>query len=400
MNIRPMNFHQLFGDLPPICIPLFQRTYCWCDKQILGWWSDAQGMGSRGSMVLGGSHGTGKCVFKRYINKVTQKPFLMCIDGQQRCTTFQLMLSSLRDALLVELRVGHTLDKSHMSEKVIRSSVSTLLKLDKLMFRNVPGANQWSQRFAQLSKTMAKNNNLIIDSNTPNHELVSHFEDVWTDYLQMGTIPQGAEPCLIPSFVDRTPFFACLFGGLCAQEAWRCTNESSSLTSATSGSSRSDKDVLIRNKVAQAVKTAYMNKWSASRQVVAKKHFDLGIQALLHSKGLFSSCTNTTRKVNSFGMRCSTSGGGSSSSSEEEYESFDHGYPGQHKQHLQGGGGVLGTPTKIIETSSEVTLALQQHELRLRILVSESKRLVKRFTLIMSEVISDINLTQGKINKI
>mmetsp|Transcript_28515 Transcript_28515/g.33714 ORF Transcript_28515/g.33714 Transcript_28515/m.33714 type:complete len:680 (+) Transcript_28515:24-2063(+) len=334
MAIEPNSFHQLFKTMPSICIPLFQRTYCWNDKQILGWWSDAQGLGSRGSKVLGGSHGTGKCVFKRYVEEKGGKPFLLCIDGQQRCTTYQLMLASLRDSILKELRRGLSLGHSNVDQDIVRRTLLAVTKIDRLLFGSVSGANEWVQAFARNSKL-----DQLTESYDDNH-LQDHFECIWANEVPDGKVIIGAEPKLTPSFADRAPFLACVFGGLCSQEVWRCS--SSSTSSLTTTKSSSVRDPLLANvkdfktRVSLSVEGAYHKVWGHSRQVSAKKHFDQGIELMLRSR--------------------------------------------QGDMHTHGDDNTQDT--------------LHSHEIRLEILSREAKRLIKRFSFIMVEVLSEINLPQ------
>jgi hypothetical protein len=53
----------------------------WESKTLVGWWND---------VLKGASHSVGKMIFKRQHN------ILLCVDGQQRCTTTMLLLLALR----------------------------------------------------------------------------------------------------------------------------------------------------------------------------------------------------------------------------------------------------------------------------------------------------------------
>ena len=163
MSVKPMAFRTLLSEPRQIVIPLFQRTYCWSDEQISGWWKDI--LMPTTSL---GYHQTGKAIFKE------RDGLLVCIDGQQRCTTASLLLATLRDAALKLLREGDACARALVDE------------LDALLFKDPSRVYTWAERQAQGCK-----------------------EEVHDGSVQ----PFGAA-ILTPSFEDRVPFFRALTEGI------------------------------------------------------------------------------------------------------------------------------------------------------------------------------------------
>ena len=162
MTIKPMAFRTLLNDPRQIVIPLFQRTYCWSDDQIKGWWNDI--MSPKTSL---GFHLTGKAIFKE------RDGFLVCLDGQQRSTTTSILLSSLRDAAL----------------ELVESDASfmTLVhELNALLFKDPNRVYEWAE--GQV------------------HGREEEIDD--------GSAQAFGMPILMPSFEDRIPFFRVITGGI------------------------------------------------------------------------------------------------------------------------------------------------------------------------------------------
>ena len=113
LDVRFMTYGELFATAKTnktrIVVPTFQRTYCWTDTMARTFFRDvALRRGSTAARVKGG-HGTGKCLFRRVPardddeNENETKKSLLCLDGQQRCTTVALSLAAIRDAAVVLL---------------------------------------------------------------------------------------------------------------------------------------------------------------------------------------------------------------------------------------------------------------------------------------------------------
>ena len=111
LDVRFMTYGELFATAKTnktrIVVPTFQRTYCWTDTMARTFFRDvALRRGSTAARVKGG-HGTGKCLFRRVParddDENETKKSLLCLDGQQRCTTVALSLAAIRDAAVVLL---------------------------------------------------------------------------------------------------------------------------------------------------------------------------------------------------------------------------------------------------------------------------------------------------------
>lgn len=124
-EVQRMTFAELFQKKPQIVIPLFQRSYCWTDPQIAGWWNDLL---HASDMYMCG-HSVGKAIFKSIDASTGSPSSLYCIDGQQRVTTTMLFLAALRDAL-VQLHVT----SDHSFQKRIVQRLESALYADSLVF--------------------------------------------------------------------------------------------------------------------------------------------------------------------------------------------------------------------------------------------------------------------------
>lgn len=181
MHIAPRKFAALFEPgAPQIVIPLFQRTYCWSDVETLRWLNDARGVRRKESHDIGGVHPTGKAIFVR-----RGEP-LICIDGQQRSTSMQLLIAALRDAMadarcaLGSLRMGEV-----AAIQRARVEASAMIdRLDGLLYRDVAAARSWA---------------------------TANADREWS--FVSGEPPPFATT-LLPSFVDRAPFFELVIVGL------------------------------------------------------------------------------------------------------------------------------------------------------------------------------------------
>jgi hypothetical protein len=150
--VEPRTFAALFTN-NALVVPLFQRAYCWDERNVRQWWRDA--VCERRDDI----HSCGPCVFYRsttHSRDDSAQPVLVCIDGQQRCTTMQLLIICLRDAAL----------------SVDASALAT--RLGRLLHRD--GA--------------AEPRACVFGVGAPP--------------------PRGFAPTLLPSFADRAPFFTLL----------------------------------------------------------------------------------------------------------------------------------------------------------------------------------------------
>jgi uncharacterized protein with ParB-like and HNH nuclease domain len=88
LNIFPSTFSKLFSVNSRILLPVFQRRYCWNSNtnQLQNWWKDL-------NKPLTNKHQVGKIIL------FETNDGLLVVDGQQRCSTSLVILSSIRDAI-------------------------------------------------------------------------------------------------------------------------------------------------------------------------------------------------------------------------------------------------------------------------------------------------------------
>merc|ERR1712166_1630961 len=205
-DIRPMLFGTLFTT-EQIVIPLFQRAYCWGQstsfhqvqpgrqgktvRLVDAWWRDVV----RSSEA--NTHSVGKVVFRRDPHSTSARPPLLCIDGQQRCTTNQLLLAAIRDAALLLLRI----DPAHAAGMQLVESINTLLYVD------VQAAHEWTQaRCGEAGKPI-----LVPGERLPFARL-------------------------IPSWTDRLDFFEMIMSGTVNQMLWTAGAAERTITEQTQSS--------------------------------------------------------------------------------------------------------------------------------------------------------------------
>ena len=101
METRNVQVTALFGNQIQYVIPLFQRHYVWDQEgQWKPMWEDLrenarQRLSDRQRQQF--THFTGAIVIQQKLTSVTEVPKYEIIDGQQRLTTFQIILCALRD---------------------------------------------------------------------------------------------------------------------------------------------------------------------------------------------------------------------------------------------------------------------------------------------------------------
>ena len=206
LRVELMTYAALFvgasptAPSPRVVIPVFQRTYCWSDQQVLGWWRDAAMRGGHSAMRVKGGHATGRCLFRRAREGRPEERTdagadtegegededaspLLCLDGQQRCTTTLLAVAAIRDAALTLLAHDADVEDDTRTRTVVE-------RAERALYADAAGARRWIRaRVAEKSDDDA-------------------------------SYPEGARPpfatTLLPSFVDRAAFFRCIVGGALA----------------------------------------------------------------------------------------------------------------------------------------------------------------------------------------
>ena len=218
LRVEAMTYGALFGGdggchgnaAPPVVVPVFQRTYCWTDEQVAGWWRDAFQGGESGATKPSAdrlAHGTGRCLFRRVLDaecdgsEPRERESLLCLDGQQRSTTTQLALAAVRDAALALVKAetvprgaveGVSRDADDDDEADDDDDVVDALvrRVEAALW--VPGADAegWIRSAAAQLAAGA--------SHPPFVE---------------GAVPETLRCRLVPSWVDRASFFECITAG-------------------------------------------------------------------------------------------------------------------------------------------------------------------------------------------
>ena len=214
LRVEAMTYGALFGgdgtddDGCPVVVPVFQRTYCWTDEQVAGWWRDAFQGGGRAAEPAADrlAHGTGRCLFRKVLDAADDgrepRESLLCLDGQQRSTTTQLALAAVRDAVLALVNeetseVGAQGGAQEGADGDAQGVAQGVADVDALIRRIeaalwVPGddADGWIQS-ASAADLGASHHPPFVE----------------------GAVPTTLRPRLVPSWVDRASFFECITAG-------------------------------------------------------------------------------------------------------------------------------------------------------------------------------------------
>ena len=98
MEVEKTNISGLFETNVQYKIPLFQRYYVWSkDAQWVPLWDDIVRQYSSDAQEKSSDHFTGAIVVQHQSTLPSDVPQYDIIDGQQRLTTFQLILCAIRD---------------------------------------------------------------------------------------------------------------------------------------------------------------------------------------------------------------------------------------------------------------------------------------------------------------
>lgn len=202
---------------PRVVIPVFQRTYCWSDEQVLGWWRDAAMRGGHSAMRVKGGHATGRCLFRRAregrreagtdadavadANETDDDDEdaspLLCLDGQQRCTTTLLAVAAIRDAALTLLAqdAENETETQPLTSTEKETAARVVERAERTLYADAEGARRWIRDRAAETPSAAADDGALY--------------------------PEGARPpfatTLLPSFVDRAAFLRCVVGGALAR---------------------------------------------------------------------------------------------------------------------------------------------------------------------------------------
>lgn len=253
MDIMPKSFQNLFQSKFPLVIPLLQRTYCWSDDLIKNWWRDAINGGN-------GNYNTGKCIF--VLENNNNIPHLLVIDGQQRCTTQQILLSSFRDACL---SLARDCDINNIDKTKINLIIDNQ---ESCLFKNVNEMRLWSIKFTNDLLDILLIEFYKMKDSVNKDILLSIISDIWSKtFIKGENLPFPGVIQLLPSFVDRSPFFEILCSGRIANDLYLLLLSNNELKFLANNA----KDSIIK-----------LSKHTIlSRQGVAKSYFDEKIITVL-----------------------------------------------------------------------------------------------------------------------
>ena len=242
---------------PQIVIPLFQRRYCWTESQLIGWWNDML----NAKRNVPGGHSVGKIIFVRQAAETLgdaagyhpTPEVLVCVDGQQRLTTTQLLVASLRDAALE--RHHELAQAGQAAAGVARQALELARRLEAVLYRDVAAAATWQAGVVERVQAAAA---AAQAAGGDDGAVAARVQEAWEQEFPLGNALPFAT--LLPSFCDRQAFFELLAGGACKHALFASGTAAGVAAARCMGVS----------------KTA-----SESRQGATKAHFDSAIAAHL-----------------------------------------------------------------------------------------------------------------------
>merc|ERR1712151_941285 len=92
MGVDFLTVDQVFNACKVHCIPVFQRRYCWTERQCSRLWQSVVTIRDAG--MDKNNHSIGRLMLLEQTSGTR-----LVLDGQQRLTTMVLLLSALRDRL-------------------------------------------------------------------------------------------------------------------------------------------------------------------------------------------------------------------------------------------------------------------------------------------------------------
>ena len=178
-DVYPQFFDDFYGAESRVVIPVFQRVYVWAGRLIDDWFRDAAGYGASAyGADPNVGHRVGKAMFRRV------GPELLCIDGQQRCTTALLLMAAVAARLRHH---GAPARGTAAEQQELGPEAETLDYLDGLMFSDLDAMRAWVREASESVRTRGAN-----------------AADLFPPGLQLPFVR------LLPSFRDRAPFFYAL----------------------------------------------------------------------------------------------------------------------------------------------------------------------------------------------
>jgi hypothetical protein len=245
-NVQILSFSSLFTPLSHFTIPLFQRRYCWDERQIRLWSSD---------VIAGKSdHRIGNIIVKKETEDILEndKESLLVsrgwrlnefefesekygdglchhrtgekrevtyviIDGQQRITTHLLYLSSLRD---VALRLLIQLESTNQTSNEVIGNVEEekeKMKKDEKK-EKVKEEIIHPNLLSRFKDFILHIEEYLYCNVTESNLFISHISNsLSTHSIQWSEIFSSGHRChfmsLIPSFCDRSEFFTTMIQG-------------------------------------------------------------------------------------------------------------------------------------------------------------------------------------------
>lgn len=212
-------------------------------------------------------HDSGQSLFK-LIDEI-----LVCVDGQQRLTTTQLLLVSLRDAVLAELR--HEKKPAHSLLQCKSTGVPSstefictqlVKEINAKLFRDVHSMQLWARAWAET---------IVKGSDGKLIEIASEASMAWGKIHHTGCLPSfDGGSVLTPCYLDRAPFMELLTAGVCKHELLALYGENVTRSSGACDEALLDKNL---NDAIPTVRT------QSSLQAEAKNVFDRLISEKLGS---------------------------------------------------------------------------------------------------------------------
>jgi hypothetical protein len=198
MNANKKSLGNIFDPSLRLVVPLFQRPYVW--KQEANWlplWESIQEVAERRLNNAPRPHFLGAIVLDQLKTPTGDIDTRQIIDGQQRMTTFQLVLAALRDRCKAagDERYQKAFAKFTMNEVPLSDEADDVFKIwptnaNRTQFRSVMTAG--SPEKVRNEFKLTKKTSLAVQENLIPHAYL-YFYDILSEWLGPSTEPTFTE---------------------------------------------------------------------------------------------------------------------------------------------------------------------------------------------------------------
>lgn len=197
MDVKDHPVITVLGESRCYMVPIYQRQYAWGDNLIKQFWDDVAAKANEIMLKEKPKfqHYMGALILAPGTNAVGRTPTVQVVDGQQRLTTFQLFIASLRSAALdagfEEMAAAlqsyiFNVPKAGEKEKDAKFKL-TPTPADRDLFRSLISDN-WNDVRTKYPQSFYRNGNLIKGQAPKAMKAVAKFRMLIDQFVNFGVI--------------------------------------------------------------------------------------------------------------------------------------------------------------------------------------------------------------------